>query len=259
MNSLLHRLLFSMATIACLLGQDATPPARMAPDAHPSFEVAAIKPQEQDPRRQGFSAHGQRFTIRGQSVTTLMQFAYAVHPGQIVDAPEWALHDWYEIDGKTDTPGDPSFAQQQEMLRKLLADRFGLRIRREKRDLPVYAIQISRGGSKLKPAAAPDAQGDQRASSRGKELTQLYTSVTMADFIMGMQFFLDRPLVDQTGLKGKYDIELRYNSDELSASEPGAAPSLFTAVQEQLGLRLESVKAPVDVLAIERVDRPSEN
>ncbi len=232
----------------------------MAPDAHPSFAVAAIKPHDPNSRRQGFDAQGDRFTIRDQTVGSLMQFAYAIHPHQIVGAPSWVFASRYDIEGTTDTPGEPDLHQQQEMLQKLLADRFDLHFAREKRDLSVYAIRIAKGGAKLTPAANPAAEPGQNANGHGSELTQIYTSVAMSDFAMGMQFFVpDRPIVDQTGLTGRYDIRLRYTKDDSTSTDPNAPPGLFTAIQEQLGLKLEPVKAPVDVFVIDRVEQPSAN
>ena len=81
----------------------------------------------------------------------------------------------------------------------------------------------------------------------------------MADFILGMQFFFDRPLVDQTGIPGRHDFTLRYTYDEAHATDPNAPPGLFTAIQEQLGLKLNAVKAPIDVFVIDHIERPSAN
>jgi uncharacterized protein (TIGR03435 family) len=238
----------------------ASPTVTMARDAHPALIVATIKPHDPDSRRQGFDVAGDRLTVFNQSVQSLMLFAYSIHPKQIAGAPDWALHDRWDIEGKTDTPGQPGLHQMQEMLQKLLADRFQLHFTREKRELPVYAIRISKAGPKLTPAAHPEALPDQNASGHGADLTQIYTSVTMGDFILGMQFFLpERPIVDQTGLTGRYDIRLRYTPDEAHATEANAQPGIFTAIQDQLGLKLEPVKAAVDVFVIDRVERPGEN
>jgi uncharacterized protein (TIGR03435 family) len=232
----------------------------MARDAHPSLIVATVKPHDPNSNRQGFDAAGDHFTVFNQSIQSMMLFAYSIHSKQIDGAPDWALHDRWDVEGKIDTPGQPDLRQMQEMLQKLLADRFQLHFTREKRELPVYAIRIAKGGPKLTAAAHPEALADQNASGHGADLTQIYTSVTMADFILGMQFFLpDRPIVDQTGLTGRYDIRLRYTPDEAHATEANAQPGIFTAIQEQLGLKLEPVKAPVDVFVIDQVKRPGEN
>ena len=241
------------------LAQTPTPVKPMAPDAHPSFAVATIKPHDPASSRQGFDATGDRFIIRNQSVATLIMFAYSIHPRQIVDAPDSLFHDRYDIEGTTDTPGEPSLHQQQEMLQKLLADRFQLKFHHDQRELSVYAIQIAKGGPKLKPAANPDAQPDQEGNGHGTEQTVAYTSADMANFILGEQFYLDRPLVDQTGLKGRYDFSIRYTFDEAKSTDPNAPPGLFTAVQEQLGLKFEPTKAPVDVFVIDHVEQPSAN
>jgi uncharacterized protein (TIGR03435 family) len=232
----------------------------MAADTHPSFAVATIKPHDPNSNHQGFDATGERVTARDQSVASLMMFAYGIHPSQIVGAPDWVFQQRYDVEGKTDTPGEPNLRQQQEMLQKLLADRFGLHFRREKRELPVYAIQIAKGGPKLKPAVKPDAEADQDGSGHGTEADLGFTSFSMPNLAMGLQFFVhDRPVIDQTGLTGCYDFKLRYTYDEAHATDPDAPPGLFTAIQEQLGLKLDAVKAPIDVFVIDRVEPPSAN
>lgn len=231
----------------------------MAADAHPSFAVATIKPHDPASNRQGFDAVGDRYTVRGQTIVSLMMFAYSIDKHQVVDAPDWARTDRWDIEGTNDTPGQPNLRQQQEMLQKLLADRFGLKFHHDKRELPVYFIQIAKGGPKLKPPANPDAEPDQDASNHGTEVTVTITTGTMADFIMGMQFFFDRPLVDQTGIPGRHDFKLRYTYDETHASDPNAPPGLFTAIQDQLGLKLDAVKAPIDVFVLDHVEQPSAN
>jgi uncharacterized protein (TIGR03435 family) len=250
------------AAHALAQGTGATPVKPMAADAHPSFAVATIKPHDpNDPCRgcQGFSTQGDRMSIRNESVCSLMQMAYSIHPHQIIGAPEWLFNSAFDIEGTLDTPGDPNDRQQQEMLQKLLADRFGLKFHRDKRELSVYAIQIAKGGPKLKPAANPDAGADQEGNGHGTEQTVIFTSNGIADFIRNEQFFVDRPLVDQTGLTGRYDFSLRYTFDEAKSTDPNAPPGLFTAVQEQLGLKFQPTKAPADVFIIDHVEQPSAN
>jgi uncharacterized protein (TIGR03435 family) len=237
-----------------------TPVTPMAADAHPSFAVATIKPHDPASAHQGFHAHGDRFLIQNETVESLLKLAYGVHQLQIVNAPEWVNKDAYDIDGKTDTDGEPNFRQQQEMIQQLLADRFKLQFHRGKRLLSVYALRVTKGGPKLTLAADPTAQPDQNAKAHGGELTQIYTSASIADFILGMQFFVDdRPIVDQTGLAGRYDISLRYTSDESITADPNAPPGIFTAIQEQLGLKLAPIKTSADVMVIDLIARPSEN
>jgi uncharacterized protein (TIGR03435 family) len=246
-------------TAASAFAQTAAPVKPMAADAHPSFAVATIKPHDPNSNRQGFIAVGDRYTVRNQTIVSLMMFAYSIHGRQVVNAPAWAGKDRFDIEGTIDTPGQPSEHQQQEMLQKLLADRFGLRFHREVREMPVYAIEIAKGGPRLQPPAHPDAEPDQDASSHGTEVTVTITNGNMADFILGMQFFFDRPLLDQTGIAGRHDFTLRYTYDVVHVTDPNAPPGLFTAIKEQLGLRLDAVKAPIGVFAIDHVEPPSAN
>jgi uncharacterized protein (TIGR03435 family) len=253
-------LIATALTAAPALAQTATPVKPMAAGAHPSFEVATIKPSDPNSTHQGFDAVGDRYTIHGQTIASLMMFAYSIDKHQGLDAPDWASRDRYDIEGTTDTPGQPNLRQQQEMLQRLLTDRFGLKFHHDRRELPVYAIQIAKGGPKLTPAAHPDAQPDQDGSGHGTEADLGFTSFSMPDLAMGLQFFVhDRPIVDRTGLPGSYDFTLRYTYDEAKSTDPNAPPGLFTALQEQLGLKLDAVKAPIEVFAVDHVERPSAN
>jgi uncharacterized protein (TIGR03435 family) len=256
-------LIATALTAAPALAQTApqciTPVKPMAANAHPSFEVATIKPHDPASYHEGFDAEGDRFTIRNETVASLMAFAYAIHPRQVVDAPDWISRDCFDIEGTTDTPGEPGLHQQQEMIQKLLADRFGLKFHRDKRELSVYAIHIARGGPKLKSAANPGALPEEQGSGHGPEVSQTYTGSSMADFVLWTRYFVDRPLVDQTGLTGHYDFSIRYTYDEVRSTDPNAPPGPFTAIQEQLGLKLDAVKAPIDVFVIDHVERPSAN
>lgn len=243
------------------LAQTSTPVSPMAADAHPSFAVATIKPHDPNyPRRQGWNFIGDHVRIDNQTIGSVLMYAYSMNPHQVVDLPEWADKVAYDIEGKTDTPGQPNRAQQQEMLQKLLADRFGLKLHREQRPLNVYAIHIAKGGPKLTAAAHPDAQPGQHANQKGAAICNKMTSAAMGDFVLDMQFFVeDRPLVDQTGLTGRYDMTLCYTPDDAHTTDPDAPPGLFTAIQEQLGLKLDAVKAPADVFVIDHVEQPSAN
>lgn len=233
----------------------------MATDAHPAFAVATIKLHDPNyPRRQGWNFVGDRVIIENQTIGSMMMYAYSINPRQIAGMPESTGKVAYDIDGTTDTSGQPNLHQQQEMLQKLLADRFGLKFHREQRTLNVYAIQIAKGGPKLTPAAHPDAQPTQRGTQQGTELCNKMTSADMAEFVMDMQYFIDdRPLVDQTGLTGRYDITLCYSPDEMHATDSNAPPGLFTAIQEQLGLKLVPMKVPTDVFMIDHIEQPSAN
>lgn len=139
-------------SIPLLLAQSAPEPAplkkiaAMAKDAHPAFEVASIKPHMGDPYHSGFGVDGDRFIIQNESVFRLIDLAFRLHRNQIVGAPKWVREDAYDIYGKPDVEGEPNLLQQEEMIQKLLADRFKLRFHQEQRELPVYAIRVDKGG-----------------------------------------------------------------------------------------------------------------
>jgi uncharacterized protein (TIGR03435 family) len=197
-----------------------------------------------------------------------MAFAYGVQGRQISGAPAWAENDKYDIVGQPDAAGLPNDRQIKSMLQKLLADRFKLAFHREKRELPVYAITVVKGGPKL-----TKSQGDPNGLP-GIGFARLGVmptiNATIADVAGVLQsIVLDRPVIDQTGITGRYDFTLSWTPDDFQfpgiqrppgAIDPNAtAPNLFTAIQEQLGLRLESTRAAVEVLVIDRVEKPTDN
>ncbi len=244
-----------LALLPAFAQTDTTPP--MAAGAHPSFEVATVKPSDPNDRNQGFHVNGHRIYAENMTMNALISFAYAVHPKQIVGGPAWFGTDRYDIGGLPDIAGEPSLRQEQEMFQKILADRFALKLHREKRELSVYAVTVAKGGSKLaKSADDPNGQPESDGNGRGR---WKFENASMSDFTLVMQADLDRPIVDQTGLTGKYDFALHWTPDNVEAPDPDAPPGLFTAIQEQLGLKFEPVKAPADVLVIDHVEKPSAN
>ena len=229
-------------------------------EREPAFDVATIRLSDLDAHSSGFRTRGHRISCANETLGSIVSFAYGLHAKQIVDAPAWFDSDRYDIEGFPDVDGVPSLKQQQEMFRKLLASRFQLVFHRDKHDLPIYAMTVAKGGPKLTKSAGeadglPDATGNQRNSS----MTMKFTNVSMADLVLNLNFYADRPVVDQTGLAGKYDFVLSWTLDDSRVSEPDAPPSLFTAAREQLGLKIEAVKGPAEVLVIDRVERPSQN
>lgn len=232
----------------------------MAANAHPSFEVATIRPADPNKTNGNFIVGGHRLVIEGQTVNDLISFAYAVHRKQIVDGPAWLETERFDIDGQADQPGVANLHQVQGMLQELLKDRFNLKLHREKRNLPIYAITLAKGGPKLTPSAA-NAYGlpTQSGHGHGGQQQRKFTNNSMSDFALGMQNYMDRPVVNETGLSGRYDFTLRWTPDNVPTNEPGAPPGIFTAIQEQLGLKLEATKGPADVLVIDHIEKPSAN
>jgi len=248
------------------------PPAKippMAEDANPSFEVATIKPSKPDEQGKAFLVRGRKFSTINTTLAEIITFAYDIHAKQITGAPEWVNTDKFDIEAQPDVPGSPNGKQLKTMVQKLLADRFGLKFHKDKKELSAYVLTVSKAGPKLKKSEG-DPKGLPGLFFRGLGVLTV-TNATMGDFTQLMQgAVMDRPVVDQTALEGKFDFNLKWTPDETQFGGMGikvppptdaadAPPPLFTAIQEQLGLKLEAGKAPVEVLVLDHVDKPSEN
>jgi uncharacterized protein (TIGR03435 family) len=253
----------SALTLRSALAQSASPGGiesvdRMPLTADPAFEVATVRPSNPDDQSQGFHTSGRSIYVENMPLDIITTFAYDIHPKQLANAPAWFSSDRYDIKGVPDAPGQPNLRQQQTMLRKLLADRFHLKAHHEQRDLSIYALTVLKSGPKLKPSTSdPNDLPDQTGNGGGNRQFMRFTNNSMQDFARGMGFFLDRPVIDQTHLPGKFDFRLEWTPDTAQATDAKAAPGLFTAIQEQLGLKLEAVKGPADILVIDHVERPT--
>lgn len=244
----------------------------MAKDADPAFEVATIKPAKPTPDGKNFDFEGRHLTAVDVDVNDLISLGYGLHARQIVGAPAWFESELFDIDGIPDVPGEPNEKQMALLFQKLLADRFALKFHREQRELSVFAIAVAKGGPKMTPSAArPDDADDDFDFGRLGNLT--VRNMTMADFAVWMQASVtDRPVVDRTGLKDRFDFKLKWTPDESQFAQfrssgetvrprngPNAPPPLDVAMQQQIGLRIDAVKAMVDVLVIDHVEQPSPN
>lgn len=240
-------------------------------DVSPAFDVATIKLSNPATPGRQFMAKGHEFITINTTLSDLITFAYSLNVRQIVGGPPWLASEKYDLDGKSEGSSQPTDTQWKTMIQKLLADRFKLSYHHESRELPVYVLTVGKNGPKLKRSEA-DPSALPGIGFRGFGNMPVH-NVTMTDFAALMQgSVLDRPVIDRTGLKERYDFVLRWTPDDsqfIGMRPPGAAlpgtgrpdapPSLFTAVQEQLGLKLESTKARVDVLVIDHVEMPSAN
>jgi uncharacterized protein (TIGR03435 family) len=248
------------------------PPPRlkpMAPDANPTFEVATVKPSKPDERGKGFRVQGRRFSTVNTTLTDLMTFAYGIQKRQIAGGPDWMTTDKFDVDAQPDGEGAPNDKQWKSMLGKLLADRFQLKFHHEQRELPVYALVVAKNGPKLTKSQG-DPNGLPALFFRGLGVLPA-ANANMNDFAGLLQSaVLDRPVVNQTGLAGRYDFLLKWTPDESQfqdlgvkvpppSNAPDAPPNLFAAMQDELGLKLEPAKASVDVLVIDHVEKPSAN
>lgn len=250
----------------------------------PTFEAASVKPNNSgDPTimLRPFQAGG-RADFTNIPLNILLQRAYGVQNFQISGGPGWIASDRFDIVAKT--PANTSVDQLTAMLRALLEDRFKLALHRETRELPIYALVVPRADGKLKmqrseadcaammtrpgPPIGPPAPNERPVcgmnSTRPGQI--LAGGLTMADLARRLSQILGRVVEDHTMLTGGFDFDLEWTPDQppplLGPQAPGYdpnGPSLFVAVQEQLGLKLEARKGPVDVLVIDHVEKPEEN
>jgi uncharacterized protein (TIGR03435 family) len=234
---------------------------RMPSNADPDWEVVTVKPSAPDEQLQDVRTLGRHMLIHQQTVEAMLRMGYGLENSQIANAPEWVKTEYFDADGLADVEGEPSLPQFQSLLRKLLAERFGLKAHKEQRVMAVFALTVAKGGPKLTPTKGERFSGGQQNAKGGEgSRTLAFRDTPMQDFVAMMLDYLDRPVVDQTGLKGSYDFTLKYTYDETRAPNDGTAPpDLFTAIQEQLGLKLAAVKAPAEVLVIDQVERPGAN
>jgi uncharacterized protein (TIGR03435 family) len=244
-----------------------------------AFEVASVKPANPDPN--GFlieTVAGEGLHATNAPLKTLITYAYHIKDYQLLGDPRWIGEEKYDISARA-ARGDTAFGQSEakalndtqrqiyedrirERVRTLLAERFGLMIHHVSQEQTVYVLTVAKGGPKIMSVRPePGTQQGMRGSGRGH--TQAY-GVTTEMTAAYLARVTGRVVVDKTGLDGKYDWTLDWAPDAPTATDDSAAtpptgPSIFTALQEQLGLKLESGKAPVDKIVIDRVSRPTEN
>jgi uncharacterized protein (TIGR03435 family) len=242
------------------------PPARPAFDA---FEVATVKPVDTDAHAgRMFKMEGpHRWVATNFTLINLIALAYDMSPRTISGGPGWMDAQHFDIEAIT--PGEirPARLEQMQMLRALLVDRFALKFHRQEKEFSIYELTVAKGGSKLKAAANPDAPPDLIGVVYPGRIEVPAKSVTMDDFVAMLQrATLDRPTVNKTGLTGKYDFTLVWAQDETQyggevqkAPEDAPNPPLFTAVQEQLGLKLEAKRGMVSAMVVDSAERPSAN
>jgi uncharacterized protein (TIGR03435 family) len=250
------------------------PPKPMAADANPGFDVVTIKPGNPATSDKGIAFLGTHFIAFKTDMNELIELAYGMHTKQILGAPDWFGTDLFDIDGKSDVDGQASLHQMGEMAQKLLADRFALKFHHEQREIAAYIITVAGSGPKMnKTALGPNDHRQGFSPRRSGDL--VVHNLDMAEFAIGMQsYVMDKPVVDHTGLTDKYDFTLKWTPDDSQFAQsrdvdavtppgagdnPNAPPSLYTAVQEQLGLKIEEGKTMVDVIVIDHIEKPSPN
>lgn len=243
--------------------------AAMPVDANPAFDVATIKPSDTSAPHGKFIRHNGRHLIAfNMSVSDLITYAYSLHAKQIAGGSPSLLATHFDIDGVPDIDGHPDLKQSRLMFQKLLVSRFKLTFHYESRELPVYAIQVAKGGPHL--TLNTSRPGDSTNFSYSCPPVLTVRNYSLSDVAKGMQdAFLDKPIVDQTGLHDRYDFDLKWAPDESesycpvdaagSRNDANAPPNLYTAIQEQLGLKIVPTKTHVQVMVIDHIESSSEN
>lgn len=217
----------------------------------PKFEVAAIKPNTSGSGSSGTHSTDGLIRMTNVSLKNCIEMAYDVRDFSL-SAPDWVGSVHFDITAKP-----PAASKEREfgkMMQSLLAERFKLEAHREPKVLSAYALVVGKTGPKLQEAVGFHGSS---MNSNNSKLTAKASMERLADFLARR---LDRPVVDLTELKGIYDFKLEWTPEDSKATSADAGPSLFTALQEQLGLRLQPKKLPVDVLVVDHVERvPTEN
>ena len=266
---MVRRIAFAALAISVTGVLAQSPPSRPKFDA---FEVATVKPVDSTPSTGRYiTMQGtNRFVEKNYTLKLLIAAAYDLNPRTISGGPAWITSDHYDI--LAVTPGEirPNHDEQMSMLRGLLADRFKLTFHREQKVFSIYELQVAKNGPKLKASAAgPD---DPAVVGPGvvypqERIVLPGRNATMGNLVSLLQrAILDRPVVDKTGLSGRYDFDLEWAPDETQfggelppPSGAATSPPLFEAIQQELGLRLEATRGPVAALVVDRAERPTAN
>jgi uncharacterized protein (TIGR03435 family) len=230
------------------------------------FDVATIKPTAPGTIEKGFHfTPGGGLQTLNATLNDLVVLAYDLLPGQIQGGPPWIAVDRFDVNAKvlTESESDPQKWTELTRLRTraLLASRFHLAFHKETREFAMYELRVDKSGPK---AGLVESNATGGVSFYGNVMVGK-GGHTMHDLTMILPNLLQKPVVDKTGLTGGYDFTLRWSADELSlgAGKPAGdldkSPSIFTALREQLGLRLDSVKGPLEMIVIDRAERPSDN
>jgi uncharacterized protein (TIGR03435 family) len=267
-------MLRNVTTVVAALLIAIAPNAR-AQSSRPQFEVASIKPNNSGSSSSRSSSDGTSGYFRGANVTvrSLIVSGYRLFDLQVVGGPDWITTARFDIEAKVDRTVLPLREPDaiSLMIQSLLEERFQLKMHRETRELPVFTLTVGKSGAKLtctvegRPGPGGLKAGSSRSSGTAAGTEMSGSGITIAQLINMLSGPVGRPIIDKTNLTGQYDFTLKFaplQNVTDPAGDRGAepiGPSLFTALEEQLGLKLESSKGPVEVLVIDSVSKPSEN
>ena len=250
-----------MRHIPCVLALSVIFSASALSAQQPTFAVATIRPSTTDVKFEHDGAiefHGDTLNMHDVTVDSCVKWAYGVQNSQIA-GPGWMDSDRFDITAKSDGPARED--QMKQMLQSLLVERFGLAFHHEQREMKALVLNVVSSGAKLKPAAAPDAPPFHQNSANGT-IARSMSIAEWADFIAGP---LQMPVLDQTGLTGKYDFAIDFTpylpdpGKSMSDARPDATALIKIVMHDQMGLNIEGRKADVDVMVIEHVTKPSAN
>lgn len=255
------------AWICMLLAGPAGSQTQQVRPAFDAFDVATVKPIEHNPRGgRYFKMVGpHRFIAKDYNLKLLIALAYDMNSKTISGGPEWLDSQYFDIEAIV--PGDvqPTRLEQMKMLRALLAERFKLVFHRQEKQFSIYELTVTKGGPKLRASATPDGQPNVISVVSEQKVELPARNASMDDFVAMLQrALLDRPVLDKTGLPGKYDFDLVWAPDETQfggelpkAADDAPSPPLFTAIQEQLGLKLTATHGMVNAMVVDNAEKPT--
>ncbi len=274
----MRRIALALILEVVVIAMVVTPAPSQTPAQKAAFEVASIKPNNSGSGSSRTSADSNSGYFKAANVTlrSLIVSSYRLLDFQLVGGPDWINSARFDIEARAEAPpaaGTTNASRSDvmvAMMQSLLEDRFQLKVHMETRELPVFMLGVTKDGSKLQPTiegrAGPGglSAGSSRSSGTAAGTEISGSGISISRLMNMLSDRLDRPIIDKTNLTGTYDFTLKFAPYATSPAGPDSAtepigPSIFTAIQEQLGLRLESARGPVEVLVIDSVSKPSEN
>ena len=231
----------------------------------PTFDISTVKPSKDPSGGVFMRSPADGFIASGISLRQLIQVSYRLYNRDfVIGGPPWIDADKFDFEAKVDNsrPGATKVAlrdrQRTALLQPVLADRFQLKLHEIKKDFPIYNLVLAKGGPKVRASVSPS--GTECGINAGAPGVNVVVSCTLKEFAENMGYPTGRTVVDKTGLTGRYDFELHWTPDNTPANSPNAdGPSIFTAFQEQLGLKLEPGTAALTVLSIDSAEKPTPN
>ena len=233
----------------------------MSETADPAFEVATIKPSDPGSVQRSYGLRTRHFTARNATVADLIKLTYKVRSRQIEGAPDWFDKLRFDIAAEPDTEGQPSIDQYRTMLKKLLADRFQLKLHTVQKIFPVYALTVEKAPPKLEPSETNvNRRGDIIVGERDGQMYAQFLDDSMPEFAdILMNFIPERQIVDETGLKGRFDFSINMPTTVLQSADDNEQAAGFFGALQTLGLKLVPKKEPIEVLVIDHLETPSPN